>query len=95
MTSELLQQVRLLDPVSDTDRIADVLLVDGVIQAIADPLSDYPAETEVRDCRGLVLAIPAASCRCGRFYSPCHTAGHQPSDRQSRQHHVDTKPQPQ
>jgi dihydroorotase len=56
MTSELLQQVRLLDPVSDTDRIADVLLVDGVIQAIADPLSDYPAETEVRDCRGLVLA---------------------------------------
>jgi dihydroorotase len=56
MTSELLQQVRLLDPVSETDRIADVLLADGVVKSIADRLSDYPAETQVRDCQGLVLA---------------------------------------
>lgn len=56
MTSELLQQVRLLDPVSNTDRIADVLLGDGIIQAIADHLTDYPAGSDVRDCQGLVLA---------------------------------------
>ncbi len=55
MASELLQQVRVLDPVSGSDRVADVLLVDGVIQAIADSIAAYPGETQVQDCRGLVL----------------------------------------
>lgn len=52
---ELLQHVRVLDPASDTDRTADVLIQHGVIQAIADALTDYPAEATVQDCRGLVL----------------------------------------
>lgn len=52
---ELLQQVRVLDPVSNTDRTADVLIQDGVIQAIADCITDYPAETAIQDGRGLVL----------------------------------------
>ncbi len=55
MSSELLQQVRVLDPVSDHDRVADVLIEDGVIRAIADTLSDYPSETIVQDGRGLIL----------------------------------------
>ncbi|NDJ19633.1 dihydroorotase [Myxacorys almedinensis] len=52
----LLQQVRLLDPVANTDQIADVLIEDGVIRAIAPHLSEVPAEAQVRSCQGLVLA---------------------------------------
>lgn len=53
--SELLQQVRVLDPVSGTDRIADVLIADNVIKAVEEKISELPSETSVRDCRGLVL----------------------------------------
>lgn len=53
---ELLHQVRLLDPVSQTDRIADVLVADGIIQAIAAALTDYPAATTILDCHGSILA---------------------------------------
>ncbi len=55
MTSELLQQVRVLDPVSGTDELADVMIAGGVIQAVQQRISDYPAQTQIRDCRGLVL----------------------------------------
>jgi dihydroorotase len=55
MTTELLQQVRVIDPVSETDQIADVLIVDGHIQAIAPQISDISSDTSIRDCRGLVL----------------------------------------
>lgn len=53
--SELLQQVRIIDPVSGTDRIADVSIVDGYIKAIETEISDYPKNTLVRDCRGLII----------------------------------------
>lgn len=56
MVSELLQQVRMIDPVTQTDRIADLLITDGVIRAIADTISDYPAETIQHDCRGRIAA---------------------------------------
>lgn len=52
---ELLEQVRVLDPIADTDRIADVAIADGYIQAIAEKISDLPADTHRRDCRGLIL----------------------------------------
>lgn len=55
MTRELLRQVRLLDPLSNTDKIADVLIVDGVIEAVESEISEPTTETEVRDCTGLVL----------------------------------------
>jgi dihydroorotase len=55
MTKELLQQVRLIDPVSGTDEIADVLIVDGYIQAMGSQISDISADIFVQDCRGLVL----------------------------------------
>lgn len=55
MTSELLKQVRVIDPATATDRIADVLIVDGTIQAIADTISDQPPQTQVQDCQGWVL----------------------------------------
>lgn len=55
MNGELLQQVRVLDPVSGTDRIADVLIEDGYIQAVQERISDWAPATLVRDCRGMVL----------------------------------------
>ncbi|MBD0304104.1 MAG: dihydroorotase [Tolypothrix sp. T3-bin4] len=56
MTSELLQQVRVIDPVSGTDQQSlDVLIVDGAIKAVQEQISDYPADTQIKDCRGLVL----------------------------------------
>lgn len=56
MNSELLQHVRVLDPVSGTDQIADVLIADGVIKTVETAISEIPADTSVRDCRGLILA---------------------------------------
>jgi dihydroorotase len=55
MVNELLQQVRVLDPVSGTDRVADVLIQAGVIQSIGEVLTDYPSETIVKNCAGLIL----------------------------------------
>jgi dihydroorotase len=56
MTSELLRQVRLIDPVTQTDRIADVLLVDGQIQAVEPRLEEVPPETTVQAGNGYILA---------------------------------------
>jgi dihydroorotase len=56
MTHELLQQVRLLDPSTQTDRVADVLISEtGVLQAIAPQIQQWPEQTQVRDSTGLVL----------------------------------------
>lgn len=55
MNSELLQQVRVLDPVSGTDQLADVLITEGFIKAVESNISEIPADTQVRDCQGLIL----------------------------------------
>ncbi|NEP60458.1 MAG: dihydroorotase [Symploca sp. SIO2G7] len=55
MNSELLQQVRILDPVSNTDRLADVLIASGLIKAVETKISDFPVDTLVRNCQGLIL----------------------------------------
>lgn len=63
MNSQLIQQVRVLDPVANIDQIADVLIeVSGDrpsvsrIQALAPHLSaDISADAEIIDGRGLVL----------------------------------------
>lgn len=53
---ELLRQVRVLDPVSQTDRVADVLVEDGIITAISESIPDAPnTETHVYDGQGLIL----------------------------------------
>lgn len=56
MTSALFRQVRLLDPVSNIDRSADVLMTDGWIQAVENRIADIPSETQVHEGIGLVLA---------------------------------------
>ncbi|MDB9515109.1 dihydroorotase [Kamptonema animale CS-326] len=55
MNCELLQQVRVLDPVSGTDKIADVLIENGDIKAVQESISDWPPDTQVRECQGLIL----------------------------------------
>ncbi len=55
MSRELLQNVRVLDPVSDSDRIADILIAEGNIKAVEEKIAEFPADTEVRDCQGLIL----------------------------------------
>lgn len=53
MTRELLRQVRLLDPLSNTDRQADVLIEDGMIRAIESYVDG--GDATVLDCAGMVL----------------------------------------
>ncbi|WP_353932057.1 dihydroorotase [Okeanomitos corallinicola TIOX110] len=55
MVKELLQQVRVIDPVSETDQILDVLIVDGYIQATAPEISDVNGDVVIKNCRGLFL----------------------------------------
>lgn len=50
----LLQQVRLLDPVANVDRVTDVLLENGSVRAVSP--SEVPSETEIRSCSSCVLA---------------------------------------
>ncbi len=66
MTTELIRAVRVLNPLSGTDQVADVCIVDGVIEAIwatprqaNAPPHSLPSMTEadtVFDASGLVLA---------------------------------------
>ena len=52
---ELLQQVRIIDPAPEVDRLADVLIAEDKIVQISDRLTDYPAETSVIEPSGLIL----------------------------------------
>ncbi|MEH1900178.1 MAG: dihydroorotase [Nostoc sp.] len=53
--TELLQQVRVIDPVSEIDGLFDVLIADGYIQAVTSHICDISSDTQIRDCQGLVL----------------------------------------
>lgn len=55
MTSELFRQVRVLDPVTQSDRVADVWIEDGTVKAIADSISDVPETTQIHEAQGWVL----------------------------------------
>ena len=55
MASELFRQVQVLDPLTQTDRIADVWIADNEIRAISDSISDIPSDTVVHDSQGLVM----------------------------------------
>jgi dihydroorotase len=55
MPLELLPQVRLLDPVAQTDRTVDVLIEDGIIRAIAPQLTDLPSNAQRLPSPGCIL----------------------------------------
>uniref|UniRef100_B8HPL8 Dihydroorotase, multifunctional complex type n=1 Tax=Cyanothece sp. (strain PCC 7425 / ATCC 29141) TaxID=395961 RepID=B8HPL8_CYAP4 len=52
---ELLQQIRLLDPVNQLDRVGDVLIAGHRVEHIADHIDPSDSSVQVRDGRGLVL----------------------------------------
>lgn len=53
--NELLQQVRILDPVSGTDKTADVLIIDGYIKAVEHQIYEFPSDAQIRNCHDLIL----------------------------------------
>jgi dihydroorotase len=55
MTNYLLQQVRIINPVTDTDKIADVLIANGKISQVQDHIHEGYHDTHVKDCQGLIL----------------------------------------
>lgn len=54
MSGELLKNVRLLDPESGTDTVTDILIREGIINAVQPDISS-PSDVEVRDAEGLIL----------------------------------------
>ena len=54
MTAELLKNVRIIDPESGTDTVADVLIQDGIIEAVQPEISP-PFDAEITDASGLIL----------------------------------------
>ena len=52
---QLLRQVRMLDPVTQSDRIADVLIINDKIASIDSTITDFPQNTQVIDGQKLVL----------------------------------------
>lgn len=54
MSSELLQNVRILDPELATDTVTDILIQGGIINAIQPNLSPS-SDVEIRDAKGFIL----------------------------------------
>jgi dihydroorotase len=52
----LLRQVRLIDPLTETDQIGDLLISEGKIQSFAAHLSDFLANIPVKDASSLIIA---------------------------------------
>ena len=53
--SRLLRQVRILDPITQSDRITDVLIINQKIVSIDSNITDFPPDTQIIDGRKLVL----------------------------------------
>lgn len=53
---QLFQQIRILDPISQLDRVSDILLTQGIITEISDQIISHDEETEIIDGKGLILA---------------------------------------
>jgi dihydroorotase len=74
MTTVLLRAVRVLDPIRHTDGIADVLIQDGTLAALA-PTLDAPAGVPQQDCTGWVLGPGLVD-----LYSHSGEPGHEPRE---------------
>lgn len=53
--TQLLRQVRMLDPATQRDRITDVLIINRKIAAIESNITDFPTDTQIIDGQNLVL----------------------------------------
>ena len=52
----LLQQIRIIDPTQSRDFVADVLVVNGCIQAIEAQITNYPNDTQIVQSNDLILS---------------------------------------
>jgi dihydroorotase len=71
----LIQQVRVLDPISFTDQIADVLIIDGKIQAVEPCITELPKNTQIQNGNELILAPGLVD-----LYSHSGEPGHEERD---------------
>ncbi len=55
MSGELLKNVRIIDPVSNTDRQADILIVDGIIENIQPQIEVNSDSIQVFNGEGMIL----------------------------------------
>jgi dihydroorotase len=69
--NQLFQQVRVLDPIASTDRIADILIVDGIIEEVS-AATQLPANLEITPGEHLILAPGLVD-----LYSHSGTPGHE------------------
>ena len=69
--NQLFQQVRILDPISQTERVADVLVVDGVIGAVSST-TKLPTDLTISPGEHLILAPGLVD-----LYSHSGTPGHE------------------
>ena len=69
---ELLQQVRLIDPTNQIDRLSDVLIADGQIQKIAPSITEYPEQTKIISGEGLIIGTGLVD-----LYSHTQEPGHE------------------
>ncbi|MBD1872570.1 dihydroorotase [Nodosilinea sp. FACHB-131] len=72
---QLIQQVRVLDAVTQTDQVADVLVQDGVVTEIAPSLTVIPASAEMIQGQGKVLLPGLVD-----LYSHSGEPGHEPRE---------------
>jgi dihydroorotase len=69
--NQLFQQVRVLDPISQTERVADVLVLDGVIQEVSTT-TQLPTDLTITPGEHLILAPGLVD-----LYSHSGTPGHE------------------
>jgi dihydroorotase len=72
---QLIQQVRVLDAVAQTDQVADVLVQDGVVTEIAPSITVIPAKAEMIQGQGRVLLPGLVD-----LYSHSGEPGHEPRE---------------
>lgn len=71
-SEQLFQQVRLLDPLSNTEQIADVLITEGKISAIESQISLDTADIDIINGQDLILAPALVD-----LYSSSGAPGHE------------------
>jgi dihydroorotase len=72
--NQLFQQVRILDPIAQTDRVADILVIDGEIQEIS-ATTQLPTDVNITPGQHLILAPGLVDS-----YSHSGTPGHEERD---------------